>query len=94
MTFLSQEHSELARPIKRMRCVQLVDAMLERHLLRRWRNGLIVQTATTEREQFGLGTERKRFSLVLDQCPAFRVAQDGNFFFKKFTWVVKRPISA
>src|SRR5690349_5944939 len=73
MTFLIQEHDELTRPIKRVCRIQLVDAMLERHLLRRWRTGLIVQTATTEREQFGLGTERKCFRLVLDQSPAFRM---------------------
>jgi hypothetical protein len=29
-----------------------------------------------------------------DQCPTFRKAQEGNFFFRKFTWVVSRPISA
>src|SRR3954453_20856283 len=44
-TFFGQKHGELARPIEGMCRIQLVNAMLERHLLRRWQNALIVQTA-------------------------------------------------
>ena len=92
--FLGQDACDLARTIEGMRGIQLINAVLERHFLRRWRNGLIVQTAATDPKQFGLGAECKRLGLVLDHRSPLIVTQDGNFFFRKFTWVVKRPISA
>ncbi len=43
-----QRHRQLARAIKWMGGVQLVDAVLDRHFLRRWRNGLIVQAPAAD----------------------------------------------
>ena len=74
--------------------VQLVDAVLDRHFLRRWRFGLIVQTPAADAEQIGLGAERERVCGVLHQRLPLPMAQDGNFFFRKLTCVVSRPISA
>lgn len=76
-----------------MRGIQLVNAMLDRHFLRRWRDGLVIQTAATDPQQIGLRSEGQRLGVPLDQRPAIGMAQDDNFFFKKLTWVVRRPIS-
>jgi len=89
-----QEHRQLARARKGMRGVQLVNAMLDRHFLRRWRHRLIGQTLAAAAEQIGLGTERERIGSLFDQRAPLPLTQDGNFFFRKVTWVVKRPISA
>src|SRR4051812_27038528 len=62
-----EQHGQLARAIKRMGRVDLVDAMLDRHFLQRWRFGLIVQAPAADREQLGLGVERERVSVVLNQ---------------------------
>ena len=89
-----QEHGQFARAIKRMGGVQRVDPVLDRHFRRRWRFGLIVQTPAADTKQRGLGAERKRIRSVLHQRLPLSMAQDGNFFFRKLTWVVSRPISA
>ena len=89
-----QEHGQLARAIKRMGRVQRVDTVLDRHFLRRWRFGLVIQTPAADAEQIGLDAERERVRRVLHQCLPLPMAQDGNFFFRKLTWVVRRPISA
>ena len=68
--------------------------MLQRHLLRRWRDGLIVQAPAADGEQLGLGAQREGLRLMLHERAPLPVAQAGNFFFKKLTWVVSRPISA
>jgi hypothetical protein len=44
---------------------------------------LIVQAATAEREQNGLGTERKRVRVAFDKSTTFRLAQEGNFSEKR-----------
>ena len=46
--FLTLDDRNLARIIERMRRIQLINAMLERHFLQRWHFGLIVQTATAD----------------------------------------------
>src|SRR6266496_390442 len=89
-----EQHAQLARAIKRMGGVQRVDTVLDRHFLRRWRFGLVIQTPAADAEQISLGAERQRVGRVLHQCLPLRMAQDGNFFFRKLTWVVRRPISA
>jgi len=63
-----------------VRSVQLVDAMLDCHLLRRWRYGLIVQAASTDAEQVSLGGERQRVWVVVEQRAPLGMAQDGTFF--------------
>ena len=63
-------------------------------LLRRWRYGLIVQAAPRDAEQVSLCRERQRLWVVVDQRAPLGMAQDGNLFFRKVTWVVRRPISA
>jgi hypothetical protein len=68
--------------------------MLEGHLLRRWRHRLIGAAPATDPEYVGLGLERERLCRMLDHRAALPVAQDGNFFFRKFTCVVSRPLSA
>src|SRR5215211_7491505 len=89
-----QKHGQLARAIKRMGSVQRVDMVLDCHFLRRWRFGLVIQTPAADAEQIGLRAERKRIRSVLHQRLPLSMAQDGNFFFRKLTWVVRRPISA
>jgi hypothetical protein len=66
-----------------VRGVQLVDAMLDRQLLRRWRYGLIVQAAPRDAEQVSLRRERQRVGVVVDQRAPFGIAQDGNLFSEK-----------
>src|SRR5690242_8522087 len=63
---LLQQHGQLARAIKRVRRVEFVDTVLDRHFLRRWRSGLIVQTAAADTEQLGLRPEWERVSASLD----------------------------
>src|SRR5436190_20307331 len=89
-----EEDRQLPGAVKRVRGVQLVDAVLDRHLLRRWRNRLIVQAAPADAEQVGLGGERQGVSGLVKKRAALGVAQDGNLFFRNVTWVVSRPISA
>src|SRR5258705_13581825 len=89
-----QEYRQLAGAIKRMGGIQLVDAVFDRHFLRWWRFGLRVQTPAADAEQIGLGAERERVCGVLHQRLPLSMAQDGNFFFRKLTWMVRRPISA
>ncbi len=47
---LLQQHSQLPRAIKWVRRVEFVDAVLDRHFLRRWRFGLIIQTPAADTE--------------------------------------------
>ena len=75
-----QQHGQLARAIKRMRRVQFVDAVLDRHFLRRWRFGLIVQTPAADAEQIGLGAERERVGGVLDQRRRSPWLRTATFF--------------
>ena len=89
-----QEHRQLAGAIKRMGSIQRVDAVLDRHFLRRWRHWLIVQTPAADAEQIGLGAEWERVCSLFNQRAPLAMPQDGNFFFRKLTWVVRRPISA
>src|SRR5215207_1375498 len=89
-----QQHRQLARAIKRMGSIQRVDTVLDRHFLRRWRFGPVIQTPAADAEQIGLGAEREHVCRVLHQRLPLSMAQDGNFFFRKLTWVVSRPISA
>src|SRR5262245_24237300 len=91
---LFQKHGQFPRAIKRMRGIQLVDAVLNRHFLRRWHSGLIVETAPAQTEQVGLDCEWQGIGGVINQHAALHMAQDGNLFFRKLTWVVSRPISA
>src|SRR5215207_1291106 len=91
---LLQQHGQLPRAIKRVRCVEFVDAVLDRHFLRRWRHRLIVQTPSADTEQIGLRAEWERVGVMLDQRAPLGMTQDGSFFFRKLTWVVRRPISA
>jgi len=53
-----EQHRQLARAIKRMGGYDLVNPMLERHFLRRWRDRLVVQAPSADTEQVGLRTER------------------------------------
>jgi hypothetical protein len=89
-----EQHGELAGAIERVRGVEFVDPMLDRHFLRRWRTGLIVQRAPADAEQLSLGNKRERVGGAFDQRASLNMTQDGNFFFRKLTWVVRRPISA
>jgi hypothetical protein len=77
-----------------MRGVEFIDAVLDRHFLRRWRFGLIVQTPAADAKQIGLRPEWERVDVSLDQRAPLSMTQDGSFFFRKLTWVVRRPISA
>jgi hypothetical protein len=74
--------------------VQLVDPMLDGHLLWRWRHGLIVQAASAAAEHVGLGAERQSVWGVIEQPAPLGMTQDGNLLFRQLTWVVSRPISA
>jgi len=77
---LRKQHDQFARAIKRMRRVEFVDAVLDRHFLRRWRYWLIVQTPAADAEQIGLRPEWERVDVSLDQRAPLTLAQDGNFF--------------
>ena len=82
---LRKQHGQLARAIKRMRRVEFVDAVLNRHFLRRWRDCSVVQTPAADAEQIGLRPEWERVDVSLDQRAPLTLAQDGNFFFRKLT---------
>jgi|GEM_PF-3160952 len=75
-----QPHGQFAQTIKRVGGIQFIDTMRDRHFLRRWRYGLIVQTAAADPEQVGLGRERQGIRIVLDHGAPLAVAQDGSFF--------------
>src|SRR5262245_42494500 len=68
--------------------------MLDCHLLWRWRYCSVVQAAPRDAEQVSLGRERQCIWVVVEERAPFTLAQDGNLFFRKVTWVVRRPISA
>lgn len=55
--FRFQHHRQLAGAVKRVGGIDFINAVLDRHLLRWWRYGLIVQTAPTDAQQVGLGGE-------------------------------------
>src|SRR5262249_58974770 len=74
--------------------IQLVDAVLDGHFLRRWRRWRVIEARAVQRERLGMGGERKVGHLPLQEGQAFGTGQSSNFFFRKATWVVKRPISA
>jgi hypothetical protein len=65
--------------------IQLINPVFDCQLLRRSRCRLIVQAATAEREQSGLARKRKRVRVAFDEGATFRMAQEGNFFFRKLT---------
>src|SRR5918911_3153903 len=77
---LRKQHGQLARAIKRMRRVEFVDAVLDRHFLRRGRHWLIVQTPAADDEQIGLRPEWERLDVSLYERAPLTLAQDGNFF--------------
>ena len=78
-----KQHRQLARAIERVRGVEFVDAMLDRHLLRRWRYRLIVQTAPRDAEQVSLGRKRQRVGIMVEKRVPFGMAHDGNLFSEK-----------
>jgi hypothetical protein len=53
------DDGQRARTIERASGIQGVDAVLDGHLLRRWRHRLVGQTGPTEAQQVGLGAERQ-----------------------------------
>lgn len=89
-----QQDDQLARAIQWGGRVQLVDPMLDGHLLWRWRHGLIVQAASAAAEHVGRGAERQSVWGVIEQPAPLGMTQDGNLLFRQLTWVVSRPISA
>jgi hypothetical protein len=89
-----QQHLKLARAIERAGGKQLVDAMFDRHLPRRWWRWPIIQMCTTDCEQRRLRAQRQRVGWQLDQRSSDVIREGGSFFFSQFNWVVRRPISA
>ena len=81
--FRSQQHLDFARPIKQSVHVDLVNPMLDRHLARRWCNGLIVEARAAEAQQRGLRRERQLRGVALDQRLPLPQAQAGSFSEKR-----------
>jgi hypothetical protein len=52
-----------------MGSVEFIKSVLERHFLRRWRHGLIVQTPATNTQELGLDGEWERIGSMLYQAP-------------------------
>jgi hypothetical protein len=87
--------SDAPIPIIRMIRVQLINAVLQFHFLHRWGNGLIIQAAPIEAEQFRLGLQCQFRSWPIEQFhPFFTVQAIGHLFFSHPSWVLRRPISA
>ncbi len=62
--------------------IEFVDAVHDRHFLRRWRHWLIVQTSSADTKQVGLRAEWERVGLMLDQRVPLTLTQDASFFLK------------
>ena len=56
-----------------MEGIQFINPMLQRHFIRRWRHGFVVETGSAEPQEVGLGAERQNLGRALNQVAPLTV---------------------